>query len=120
MVLSPQALMPTFLPVGSVNNRFVNSPYPITDLQTKWNGINGSVVIYIGKATTTLRKRLIPYLRGANNHMGGRAIWQLEDCAELLFCWKSLEDIDASTYESQLLASFKAKYGSYPFANWRA
>jgi hypothetical protein len=120
MVLRLAETAPVFLSVGSVNNRLIKSPYTIIDLQTKWNRINGTVVVYIGKATTTLHKRLSPFLRGANNHMGGRAIWQLEDSTELLFCWKSLENIDASTYELQLLASFKAKYGSYPFANWRA
>jgi hypothetical protein len=95
-------------------------------LESNW--VTGALVIYIGKAgggasQSTLRKRLWSFMRfGAGEpvgHWGGRLIWQLEDCSELILCWKPTGILDAGAYESELIAAFARTYGAKPFANLR-
>jgi hypothetical protein len=97
----------------------------LSELKDNW--VEGTPVIYIGKAggagnTATLNKRLGQYLRfgqGANvGHWGGRYIWQLADSRDLIVCWKTLTDDDPREVEHQMIAEFKATHaGKRPFAN---
>jgi hypothetical protein len=96
------------------------------ELSTNW--VKGAFVLYIGKAgggksQSALRKRLWLLMRfGAGEavgHWGGRLIWQLEDCADLILCWKPTGIIDAMEHESELMAAFRQTYGARPFANLR-
>jgi len=94
-------------------------------LEAKW--IRDTPVLYIGKASDrrgsqgALRKRLDEYRRhGVGQpvgHWGGRFIWQLEDAAELLICWRTSKEVEAEDVEAAMLAAFVANYGGLPFAN---
>lgn len=85
-------------------------------LERKW--VAGCTVVYIGKATS-LRSRLRQYRDfGCGKpvgHWGGRYIWQLEDCSDLLVAWRS--EVEPRDAERALLADFTARYGRLPFAN---
>ncbi|GAA4742345.1 hypothetical protein GCM10025783_12150 [Amnibacterium soli] len=95
-------------------------------LEKRW--VDGPEVLYIGKATTGsagrrgLQKRLEEYRRhGAGEpvaHWGGRYVWQLEDCDELLVAWNPTDE-DAAAVESRMLGDFVDRYGVLPFANLR-
>jgi hypothetical protein len=94
---------------------------PIATLEANW--VPGSAVLYIGKASVSLRRRLGRYLKfGAGHpvgHKGGRFIWQLADCDQLLFCWQPTGSLSAGKEESRLLQDFEEQYGCLPFANLR-
>ncbi|WP_157439557.1 hypothetical protein [Aeromicrobium sp. Root344] len=87
-------------------------------LEEAW--IEGPAVVYIGKASASLRQRLRPYRRIGEGykaaHWGGRYIWQLADHRSLLVCWRTEAD-DAAVVESRLIAEFRTAYGDRPFAN---
>jgi hypothetical protein len=79
-------------------------------------------ILYIGKAggkNNRLRKRIKQYLKygikEANNHMGGRAIWQLQNNKELLI--KYLECDNPEDKERELLQNYLDAYGVLPVAN---
>lgn len=125
MILHIAETEPVFKPVGGAFGKTVKkSAYAVEDLQKKWLFVKGTPVIYIGKAggfpvtETHLRKRLGQYLRLSEGHSGGRAIWQLADCEDLLVCWKPVLGSDPAIYESQLRAAFFSRYSSLPLANW--
>lgn len=97
---------------------------PIADLRRRW--VDDAIVLYIGKAgggrsRAALRRRLWDYVRfGAGEpvgHWGGRFIWQLEDCLELVICWRPSGEQDAAQLESELIRKFTETYGRRPFAN---
>lgn len=123
MILRLSRAEPVFNPLGSAYGRTIKSPYSLEVLQARWQPVASSIVIYIGKAGgqdnkgANLRKRLSQYLRLSHNHSGGRAIWQLNDCGELLVCWKTLDGDSPRAVEARLVAEFKSVYGAYPFAN---
>lgn len=101
-----------------------NLIYPELKLNTKLNSIHNRTILYIGKAERGdggLRKRITEFVRYGyglcNNHRGGRAIWQIENNKALLLDYFECEN--AEIQEKQMLKEFKAKHGSYPFANWR-
>jgi hypothetical protein len=96
------------------------------ELASNW--VADALVVYIGKAgggasQSTLRKRLWSLMRfGAGEpvgHWGGRLLWQLEDCSDLILCWKPTGSLDAGAYESELISAFARTYGARPFANLR-
>jgi hypothetical protein len=100
---------------------------PITRLHRYW--IEDAIVLYIGKAgggpsNAVLQKRLWDYMRFGRGepvgHWGGRAIWQLENCRDLIVCWKPSGERDAAMTESELIHRFTAIYGRRPFANLRS
>lgn len=89
-------------------------------LREKW--VEGIEILYIGKAGTSLRKRLRQYMRFGDGidapHKGGRYIWQLADNRELLVCWKVLPaTVDPEMVEMLTIEKFKDRYGKLPFAN---
>lgn len=52
----------------------------------------------------------------AENHRGGRAIWQIENSEELLLGYRSCENPEAK--EREMLKEYYEKYGTFPVANW--
>ena len=98
--------------------KITNPNVPVSELESNW--VNGTCVVYIGKATT-LSKRISQYLRfgdGENiGHWGGRLIWQIKDSKDLQLCWKPV-DTNPREEEKRLIADFKRQYdGKRPFAN---
>jgi hypothetical protein len=101
-----------------------NPTVDLTELTAKW--VENAYVLYIGKAgqtssSTTLKKRLGQYINFGKGkkigHWGGRYIWQLVDCDNLIVAWKSLTNEDPRTVEKSMIANFEAIYGKKPFAN---
>ncbi len=81
-------------------------------------------VLYIGKAggaKANLRTRLSSFKRSgqgrADNHRGGRRIWQLVDHADLLVAWLPTPGEDAEAVEREVIGRFKELHGVIPFAN---
>jgi hypothetical protein len=98
------------------------SKYPTTVLKEHW--IADSLVLYIGKASTNLRKRIYAYMRFGQNknsgHSGGRSIWYLRDSDRLVLCWKTISDNHPRIIEKELIQTFASIYGNRPFANLSA
>ncbi|MGJ6122700.1 hypothetical protein QN239_09000 [Mycolicibacterium sp. Y3] len=101
-----------------------DKPFPVAELEQRW--VPGERIIYIGRANhgsdqRGLRRRLRQFRRygagGSARHSGGRAIWQLADCSDLLVGWRELPDEDVVRTETAMIAAFKAHYGAWPFAN---
>lgn len=125
MILNTSETRPVFLAAGT--GGFFKGKNPnitLAKLEDKW--VEQTIVLYIGKAggsgsRATLRSRLIQYLdfgQGkAAAHWGGRLIWQLENAAELLLCWKPLTTEEPRMVERELILQFVAEYGKRPFAN---
>ena len=99
------------------------APYRVDELAQRW--IKVASVVYIGKASTSLRKRLGQYRRagvaGGTNHNGGRSIWQLADAEDLLVAWHRVDleavGVDARQAEQDLIRAFARVYGRRPYAN---
>lgn len=130
MVVRTANTAPKFLNIGT--GGFYKDKDPNISLDLLHAGwVDETCVVYIGQAggmrngkqsKSTLRKRLDLYLRFGRGesvaHWGGRCIWQLEDAANLLFCWKPLRADDPREVEAFLISSFKKCYGGRrPFAN---
>ncbi len=118
VIMRPQPeLVPTMLAANPVVRRRIRL-YSREALRTRW--IDGATVVYIGKAAGVagLRDRLKPFSTKSSSHSGGRAIFQIEDCDELLVCWAVRES--AAEVEGELIRAFKLAHdGRRPFANWR-
>lgn len=120
LYLSSSGEMPKFLPVGT--GGFFKGEDPnvsIAELQNNW--VEGTPVVYIGKATS-IKKRLYQYMRfgqGKNvGHKGGRYIWQIPNSENLVVCWKPTKE-DSRAVEAGLIQQFVAEFGKRPFANLR-
>jgi len=96
----------------------------IATLEENW--IRNARVLYIGKAGgenvgATLHSRLRQYFQfgqGKNvGHKGGRYIWQLKGCYNIVVCWKELPNGDPRREERKLIEEFVTRYGRWPFAN---
>lgn len=117
---NPSGDMPKFLTKGT--GGFFKGKNPnvsIEELQANW--VDGTPVIYIGKATS-LKSRLSQYMRfgqGANvGHYGGRYIWQIPNSENLVVCWKAT-GTDSRIVEADLIQQFVSEFGKRPFANLR-
>jgi hypothetical protein len=130
VVVRPAPAPPAFLPVSPAGWFTGRDPsYPLERLAAEW--VAGSEVVYVGKAGRApgsrrgLRARLREYAAfgsgKAVGHRGGRAIWHLDDSAQLLVAWRETAPARrASDDESELLADFMAHHeGRLPFANMR-
>lgn len=53
----------------------------------------------------------------ADNHRGGRAIWQIDNNKKLILGY--YECNNARIIERDELINYKEKYGTYPVANWQ-
>ncbi|MDD2476938.1 MAG: hypothetical protein PHI32_13645 [Dysgonamonadaceae bacterium] len=100
-----------------------NLLYPACDLRTKYNSSDRKI-LYVGKAggeNNKLRQRIRQYVKygygEANNHRGGRAIWQIKNSEQLLIGYHICEK--PRDEESILLAEYYSKYGTFPVANWK-
>lgn len=110
-----------YLPQSPAGNR-VDHTVSVEDLESGARVSTG--VVYIGKAggaTANLRTRLSSFKRSgqgrADNHRGGRRIWQLADHADLLVAWLPTPGEDAEALERALIRRFKELHGAIPFAN---
>lgn len=101
-----------------------NPTLPVERLESMW--VPGAEVVYYGKAggsggSATLRSRLRQFAAFASGrpvgHWGGRALLQLADWRDLRVSWEiSGRPVEL---EGELIAQFKARYGTRPFANLR-
>lgn len=124
MLLKPSK-NPSFVKPGK--GGFHKGEDPNVSIETlKENWVEKSDVIYIGKAgaptqATHLRKRLSTYFRFGQgkpaSHKGGRYVWQLKNCYDIVVCWKELPNGDPRKEEADLIQAFKQKYDKRPFAN---
>jgi len=107
---------PAFLASNVITKRM---PYDPVHLEGKW--LMGASVVYIGKAEGRegLHTRVGAFSRQAENHSGGRALWQLDIAGDLLVAWLETSGKSALAVEKSYLQAFKAEHGSYPFANRR-
>ena len=96
----------------------------IQELNNRW--VNDAYVLYIGKAggnesKATLQSRLKQYIDFGKGkpvgHKGGRYIWQLQGCDELLIAWKPEIESEPRDVEAKLIQEFKSIYGKRPLAN---
>jgi hypothetical protein len=92
---------------------------PVERLAAEW--VEGAQTLYIGDAAS-LRERvgeLVKFSRARGEsvrHYGGRLLWQLDGCQELLVAWK--EEPFSTALEYDLLEEFiEAHDGRLPFAN---
>lgn len=121
MILRDNTKVPKFLSKGTGGFFKKQDPnVPIDELRDHW--IDDSPVLYIGKASKSLKKRLKQYMQfGAGKsvgHYGGRYIWQLADSRELIVCWKPILNCDPRIIEAQMIQQFKEEHsGRRPFAN---
>lgn len=125
LVLKPTFDVPDFVEVGCGGHfKGKNPNVAVSFLKTNW--VDEASVLYVGKAgydggRATLYSRLSQYLRfgqGKNvGHWGGRLIWQLSNCQDLIVCWKPLPADNPRTIEKQLIVRFVSLFGKRPFAN---
>ncbi|MDO4143102.1 hypothetical protein [Clavibacter michiganensis] len=98
VVARPALTPPAFLPVSPAGSFTGRDPsYPPERLEAEW--VAGSAVVYVGKAGRApgirrgLRARLREYAAFGSGkaiaHRGGRAIWHLDDAAQLLVAWRA-------------------------------
>jgi hypothetical protein len=124
-VINPDRNQPQFINPGVCGTHRKKDPnVSIETLQE--NYINGTQIIYIGKAggsnvDATLFKRVSQYLScGKNNtcsHSGGRYVWQLKNHEDLIFCWKTISDDEPRNVEREMLSEFSEQFDFLPFAN---
>jgi len=116
IVLHKSDKRPAFLASNVITKRM---PYDPVHLEGKW--LMGASVVYIGKAEGRegLHTRVGAFSRQAENHSGGRALWQLEIAGDLLVAWLETSGESALAVEQSYLQAFKSEHGSYPFANRR-
>ncbi len=111
-----------------------NHSFSVAELESKWDKVKESVVVYLGQAggvrggklsNSSLHRRLRQYMdamkrtgKKQSSHNGGRAIWQFDDYDDLVVCWKPVaEGIDPKLKEQQLIREFREIYGDRPLAN---
>lgn len=92
----------------------------LSELESNW--ISDTHILYYGKASKSIHKRLGQYMSfgcgKAVGHYGGRYIWQLENHDELVVCWKETTDKDPREEENALIQDFTDRHnGARPFAN---
>lgn len=112
--------LPNFLD-ASVGGHFKSKDPTVTQAVLARNWVEGTCVLYVGKANV-LRRRLNEFVRfGAGSpigHWGGRLLWQLEDSQDLLVAWLPTPGEDPESVERATLNEFVQLYdGRLPFAN---
>lgn len=111
---------PQFLVEGT--GGFFKGKNPNISIQElKVNYVEDAQTVYIGKAGTSLRKRIVQLLRfgegAAVGHWGGRYLWQLADAEKLYIAWKTTPGCDPRIIEAQMIQEFVSLHGKRPFAN---
>jgi hypothetical protein len=85
-------------------------------------------ILYIGQASgedNKLKDRIEQLIKygynqsgfNANNHRGGRAIWQINNNRKLQLGYLAIDC--AQSKEKMWLVKYKKTYSTYPVANWR-
>ena len=86
------------------------------------NWVNGSRVLYIGKADhLDVRLRCMAAFGAGKRvaHWGGRLLWQLKESADLLVAWRPARaGFTPKTDEHDMIERFRLAYGKPPFANY--
>ena len=97
--------------------RFVNVDSLSATERKRWNA--GQPIIYIGRATRSIRGRLAQFYRHKYGekapHRGGQAVIPLE-CKRWVYWATTDSPIKA---ERQMIDAFRAKVGALPYANRR-
>jgi hypothetical protein len=117
VVLRTTGALPDFLAAGGGGWWKGKDPTVAVDrLQREW--VNGTPTLYIGKAKS-LRERVGELLQFSDGlpvrHWGGRLLWQLDGCQELLLAWR--QEPDFAGAETDLIDEFLEHFGRLPFAN---
>jgi hypothetical protein len=121
LVLYINGQRPQFAPKGAGGSFKGRNPnVGIPELESKW--IDDTIIIYVGQTRDSLAHRITKLIDFGNGrpvgHYGGRYIWQIHNCYDLVVCWKSCrKEIDARRIERELLHRFKRVHGRLPFAN---
>ncbi len=122
-VVKPTAFAPRFL--DKAGRPVLACAYPVHDLKDRW--VDGVDVLNFGKAesrSSDLRIRIRQYvlfgLGKVENHVGGRAIWQLDGAGDLEIGYLETRDlgIPAEFLECAFATAFWRATGQAPFA-WR-
>lgn len=118
-------IVPEFVEVGTGGHfKSKNPNASIEMLKESW--VDNVSIIYIGKAgaengSATLKSRLRQYFNfgqgKAVGHWGGRYVWQLKDCYNIVVCWKELPHGNPRQEEATLISEFVKQYDKRPFAN---
>jgi hypothetical protein len=125
LVLNPNYKKAEYLQIGTGGHFKGKNPNVLID-ELKSNWVENSLVVYIGKAGSetskaTLNSRLKQYFgfgQGKSiGHWGGRFIWQLKHCNDLIVCWKPLLNENPRTTENILIKKFVSEFSKRPFAN---
>lgn len=125
LVINPTYDKTKFISPG-VGGFFKGKDPNISIEELKNNLVENSQIVYIGKAgspsgNATLNTRIGQYLRFGETknigHWGGRLIWQLQNHADLIFCWKTTPKEDPREVEKQLLIAYLKQFSKRPFAN---
>lgn len=121
LIVCEAQFSPRFLEKGTGGYHKDKDPnVPLQELELNW--VEGTLVVYIGKATS-LRTRISQYMRfglgKAVGHYGGRLIWQIENACDVLsVAWKPTPDQIPESVESELIQAFKRiNNNKRPFAN---
>lgn len=124
VVLRDDATEPVFLPERPHASARQAQGYTESDLRSRW--VPDASVLNIGRAGTSLRKRLRQYRKFGEgsglNHKGGRSVWQLADASRLTVAWRqfpiAFDGLGTRTAESGLIAKFQEAHGgAMPLAN---
>ena len=88
-------------------------------LTGRW--VEGAHCIYIGKAGTSLRRRLQDFRHYGDGrpvgHQGGRYVWQLADADDFVVAWKTTPGEDSRAVEAALISRFEQLHGAKPLGN---
>lgn len=111
---------------ASIGGHFKSQDPTVSEQVLIENWVNSATVVYIGKAggtssSATLQSRLRQYMSfGCGkpvHHWGGRLIWQLADCDNLLVAWKPLDTQEPRKTEQEMISDFVKMHAARPFAN---
>lgn len=97
--------------------------YDVPLLEEKYFRLIDKDILYIGKAACKkgLQQRIRQYInygyQKSKIHRGGRAIWQIKNCDQLIIEFSICDDCESQ--EKKLLSDYYIRNGSYPVANWR-
>lgn len=115
------------------NTNELRKPNGFSNLEEKLKEVQNSKIIYIGKAESEkdkskgrLRKRIKEYMRfgnmndtNANNHAGGRAIWQIKNIyqnSDYIILWLKIDN--ATEAEKSFIDIYKKHNNGFrPLAN---
>lgn len=112
--------------MASIGGHFKGKDPTVPEQVLMANWVEDAIVVYIGKAggtasKATLQSRLRQYMAfGCGKpvgHWGGRLIWQLANCDDLLVAWKPLVDQEPRKVEQEMIADFVLLHAAMPFAN---